>query len=577
MPERVEDALQALLDCAQPLGVEWVATAEAEGRVSAEQVRAARQAPGFARAAMDGYVCHDADVQEACPDSPVRLLVTGECRVGKPPAAGPRRGEAWVISTGAAMPLRGDRVLPVERVRREGAVVVVTEPPPRKRHVIQPDEELSEGTVLLEAGDVVRAGTLAALVAGGVVGIRVYRKPRVVLFCTGDELVEPPEQPGAGRVLNTNAFVLTAELQKAGCEVTYGGTLPDRPEAQRAAFQQALSGPYDVVVTTGGVSVGRYDRVPRVWLDLGAERVAGRVDLKPGGPFFAGRVGRRWAVGLSGSPSACLAAYHLLVRPLLLRLGGRRRVVRPVVTVTLHGELAATDRMRAVWAKVSPDQQGIQAQPLAGSVLAAVAGADALLLLREGTPFLRSGSQVPALLLHHPETCTSLTVPPARPAPLVVGVVGVSGSGKTALVEGLVRRLRDAGLQVGVVKHAAHGFQLDREGTDSDRAARAGAVAVVLVGDGEVALRAFPPEAGTVEQAVGLCCGGVPGRVPDVVLVEGFRHPPQRTVVVGTTKEPQGERPWCHLPAWGEIPPASREALLDDLGARLARLAREGQ
>jgi molybdopterin-guanine dinucleotide biosynthesis protein MobB len=128
-----------------------------------------------------------------------------------------------------------------------------------------------------------------------------------------------------------------------------------------------------------------------------------------------------------------------------------------------------------------------------------------------------------------------------------------------------------------VVKHAAHGFQLDREGTDSDRAARAGAVAVVLVGDEEVALRAFPPEAGTVEQAVGLCCGGVPGRVPDVVLVEGFRHPPQRTVVVGTAKEPQGERPWCHLPAWGEIPPASREALLDDLGARLTRLAREGQ
>lgn len=575
MAEPVEQVLRSLLERARPVGVEWVPSAQAAGRVSAEEVRSTRNAPGFPRAAMDGYVCHHEDVQQASSENPVRLVVTGECRPGKPPAAGPGRGEAWVISTGAAMPLRGDRVLPLELVRREGAAVVLAEAPPRKRHVVRPDEELPEGATIVREGEAVSPGAVAALIAGGVSELRVYRRPRVVLFCTGDELTEPPGPPAPGRVLNTNAFALTAELSRAGCEVDYGGTLPDRPEALRAAFHRALAGPYDVVLTTGAVSVGRYDRVPRVWLDLGAEKVAGRVDLKPGGPFFAGVVGRRWAVALSGSPAACLAAYHLLVRPLLLRLGGRRHVVRPLVTVPLQGELPATDRMRAVWAALVPAGSRMEVQPLSGPVLESLARAQALLLLKSKTPYLRPGSGVPALLLDHAETGDALEIPDACPAPLVVGVVGESGAGKTAVVEGLVRRLRDLGLRVGVVKHAPHGFQLDREGSDSERAARAGAAAVVLAGDAEAAVRAFPDHPLTLQEAVALCRpDGV--AAPDVVVVEGFQHPAHRTVLVGRPKEPTRERAWCELPGWDEVPRASWEALLDGLAARLVRVVREG-
>ncbi len=574
MAGQLEEVLRALLGAAEPVGVEWVPAPEAAGRVSAEEVRSHRCAPGFARAAMDGYVCHDEDVRNASPDRPVYLCLTGECRPGKPPAAGPRRGEAWVTSTGAAMPLQGDRVLPVELVRREGSGVVLAQPPPAKRHVVRPDEELAEGHQVACAGEVFTPGAVAALVAGGVREVRVYRRPRVVLFCTGDELTEPPGPPGPGRVLNTNAYVLTAELSQAGCVVEYGGILPDRPEAVRAAFSRALAGPYDVVLTTGGVSVGRHDRVPWAWLELGARKVAGRVDLKPGGPFFAGQLAGRWAVALSGSPAACLAAYHLLARPLLLRLGGHRRVVRPVVLATLRGALAATDRPRAVWAKLQPAPHGLEASPLGGRVLESLGGAEGLLLLPARTPYLRPGSRVPCLLLHHREVSDEFGVPRPEPAPVVVGVVGASGAGKTSVVEGLVRRLKEQGLVVAVVKHAPHGFQLDREGSDSDRAAKAGASSVVLAGDREVALRSLSRSL-SLEGAVELAARGTPGA--HVVLVEGFRHPAGRTILVGPPKEAHVEPPWCVLPAWSDLPEASRERLLDDLAGRLNHLVTEGE
>ncbi|MER3456177.1 MAG: hypothetical protein C4304_04690 [candidate division GAL15 bacterium] len=578
MAERLEEVLRALLEEARPLGVEWVPSGQAFGRVAAEEVRSQRTAPGFARAAMDGYVCHDADVQGACAEQPVRLQVTGECRPGKPPAVGPDRGEAWAISTGAAMPLRGDRVLPVEVVRREGSVVVIAQPPPRKPHVVRPDEELAEGSCILQEGQVITPGVVAALVGGGVPEVRVYRRPRVLLLCTGDELTEPPGPPPPGKVLNTNAFALVAELSALDCQVEYGRTVPDRPEALRSAFLRALSRPYDVILTTGAVSVGRYDRVPRTWLDLGAKKLAGRVDLKPGGPFFAARLQHRWVVALSGSPSACLAAYHLLARPLLLRLAGCRNVVRPVVSLPLKGWLPATDRTRAWWARLLQTPQGPVVEPLRGVVLDSLARAEALVLLPAGSFFLREGSLVPVMLLNHAELSERLVLPNPLPAPLVVGVVGASGSGKTSWIEGLLVRLRDAGLHVAVVKHAPHGFQLDRQGSDSDRAARAGAVAVAVVGDGELAVRCFPRMPVPSDATADLCwqLAGRCGAWPDVVVVEGFRHPGPRTILVGPPKEPLGERPWCELPRWGELPGPARQALLEDLAARLVRMVREG-
>src|SRR5262249_13428532 len=145
------------------------------------------------------------------------------------------------------------------------------------------------------------------------------------------ELVDVSEDESSippGRIFNSNAVTLTGLLADAGCEVVNHGIVRDAPEEMRAAFA-ALREHYDAVVSTGGVSVGRYDAVHRTWLDLGAQRIVGRVDLKPGGPFFAGRLAGSWALGLSGTPVACLAAFHLLARPFFMRLAGRHATIRP--------------------------------------------------------------------------------------------------------------------------------------------------------------------------------------------------------------------------------------------------------
>lgn len=516
---------------------------------------------------MDGYVVWSEDVAGVAPDRPVRLRITGRVRMGDPPATGPRRGEAWAIPTGGAIPEHGDRVIPIEHVRHEdGAIVVVGVP--AKSHVASPGEEVQPGALLIARGEGIRPGAVGALVACGLEEVEVYRRPRVALLSTGDELVDPGAPLAPGRVRNTNGPTLASELEAIGCEVHIWGIVPDQPEALHEAFRRALAGPCDVVLTTGGVSVGGQDRVPRTWLDLGARRIVGRIDLKPGGPFFAARSGSKWVIGLSGSPAACLATYHLLVRPFLLHLAGHRWVVRPVISARLRSLLTrGADRMRALWAHVygEPPEAELLDE---GGILCGAARANGLVLLRPGTPPLRQGSRVPVLCLDRPEDRAELEIPQALPAPLVVGVVGASGSGKTAAIEGLLRRLRAWGIEVAAIKHAAHGFDADRPGSDSDRMVRAGAGAVLVAGPGELFLRIRAEP--SVDRLVDLLAevGGYLRRLPQVILVEGFGHPGRPVIQVGAGKGTVGA-PWYTLPACGDLERSQWEVELDALAARV--------
>lgn len=549
---RLEDALNRLLAAVEPLPAESISTRDAHGRVAAEDVRAPIPVPHFTRPAMDGYVCHDADVRDASETQPARLRITGGVRMGEAPGDGPARGEAWWITTGAPMPARGDRVLALETVRREGDEIRLSRPPDRKTHVARPGEVIRVGDLLARAGHVVAPTVVGAMAACGMTSVRVHRRPRVAVVATGDELLEagaggeapsgPGQGPRTGQIFNSNAPTLVGLLRDAGCEVEYRGIVRDAPEEMRAAFA-ALRPHYDVIVSTGGVSVGRYDAVHRTWMDLGAERVVGRVDLKPGGPFFAGRLGEAWALGLSGTPVACLAAFHLLARPFFMRLAGRRATIRPVAEVTLaDGVTRATDRMRALWARISAAPVGHPVAELrrsdAAGDLTSLLDANALILLPPGTPPLPAGSRVTALLLDRDEDREQLVIGPARPGPLVIGVVGESERGKTTVIAGVVRRLTVEGLRVAAVKHAPHGFSVDRPGSDSARMAEAGAPIVMLAGPGETVLRISAPldGPGRLAALAVAVAEQVWQRPPDLVLVEGFEHSSGAVILVGPPK-----------------------------------------
>ena len=581
MAQQVEEAFAHLIAHVQPLPAERVPVTAALGRVAAADVTAPHQLPGFRRAAMDGYVCHEVDTGAASPAHPVRLRVSGEVRMGEAPGEGPDPGEAWSITTGGAMPLRGDRVVPLEWVRRYGDELVMERPAEAKRHITEPGEDLPLGAPVLYAGEAIRAAAVAALVGAGIREVSVHRRPRIALLSTGDELVEARDGADApsGRIFNSNAYALTGELESIGGLVDYRGIVPDRPEALRESFKEAAGVSYDVVLSTGGVSVGPHDKVPRTWLDLGVKRIIGRIDLKPGGPFFAGLVGSMWVIGLSGSPAAALATYHLLARPLLCRLSGRTSFVRPVVPVRLDADLdRPADRFRALWARVEDSGQGrLSARLLTEKALGILGGmirANGLLLLRPGTPRLRAGSRVPALLLDHPEDREAFVVPQASPAPLVVGIVGSSGGGKTTVITGLLRRLKEGGVRAITVKHAAHGFDIDHEGSDSTLMFEAGAGLVLLAGPDEAVVRlrldgreleddaAIDMAIATAEQL-----GGSP---PQIVLVEGFGHARRPVVVVGESKpDEQSNTVWMTLPTVRSLEPQAFEHALDQLAVLL--------
>lgn len=607
----LERAFRTLMEAAGPLPAERVAAWEAAGRVAAEDVLAPRDVPGFRRVMMDGFACRSADVAAASPGRPVALRLTGDVAAGQVPAGGPGEGEAWSVGTGAVLPWGADAVVPLERVRREGDRVLVDRPVPPGRNVAALDEDIRRGERLATAGEPISPAAAAALVAAGIPAVPVIRRPRVLILATGDELVDLRERgdgragaasgTGPGRVYNSNAAALAAEFRNLGVECTLGGIVPDDTVALRTAFRQALAAGADVIVTTGGVSVGPRDRVARTWLELGARRFLGRLDVKPGGPFFAGRWGDTWVIGLSGTPASCLATYHVLVRPFLLRLAGRRRVVRPVVPAVLATPFPKpADRPRLLWARLAGTAPPYTAfLPGAGEGrLTAIARSNALLWVPAGTPPLEAGACLLALRLDLPEDGKSLDwFAPGWPRPATgggqgagtgegagpdregfvaaVAVTGPSGAGKTRVVAGLTRRLSRRGVRVAALKHAAHGFDLDRPGTDSERLAVAGAVVVGLAGPGEgaVLFPRLPSREGAVSwrdwlALVVKACRARGGHGPDLVLVEGFTQSDLPKIVVG---RPKAEPLTGEVIAWvpegcddGEL-----ERLLDDLASRL--------
>jgi molybdopterin molybdotransferase len=574
---QLEDALEQLLAAAAPLPKETIPTGEAAGRVAAEDIAAPSPVPHFRRPAMDGYVCHDADIHDSSPERPVFLRITREVLMGETPGPGPAAGEAWLITTGGPMPLHGDRVLPIEAVRRSGDRLRVERPGEGKTNISEPGEEIQEGAPLVSAGDVISAPIAGALAGCGILRLAVYRSPRVALLATGSELVEATEGAAEippGRIVNSNSVTLGGLLRTLGCSVAYKGIVSDHPEELRERLAALREG-YDVVISTGGVSVGRRDAVHRTWLSLGVRRTVGRINLKPGGPFFAGRLGDTWTIGLSGTPVACLAAFHLVVQPFLRRLAGRRHTVRPVRVGRITCAFSRPSvTMRALWARVTDDEPGLPAVEILtgrpGGTVASLLPAGGLVLLPPGTPPLPPGSRVSVLMLDREEDRDRLVLHPPTLPPLMVGVTGESGSGKTAVIAGLIRHLAPEGVRVAAVKHAPHGFDVDRPTSDSARMAEAGAAVVVLAGAGETALRIAGPMDDTARIARLAADVGarVLGAAPEVILVEGFQHSDRPVIQVGRQKPgTRAGEVWAAIPAVEDLSPSQ-------LAAELARLAR---
>jgi molybdopterin molybdotransferase len=312
------EAIADILGRIDPLpGKEHVSLAEADGRVLAGEVVSDVDLPPFEKSAMDGYAVHGADLAEPGAELPC----VGESRAGEPLDLEVPPGSCAAIYTGAELPRGCDTVVMVEETEQEGDRVRFAAAARPGQHVSHRGEILLVGGSVAGPGRRISSADLSVLAAVGADPVEVFRRPRVSVLTTGDELVPASETPGRGQIREGNTLYLSAACSRAGCEVIEVGIVPDREDVLLERFERALS-EGDAVVTTGGVSVGKYDLVGAAFERLGVEPVLHKVAVKPGKPIWFGLRGSVPVFGLPGNPVSSLLGFEVFVRPALSRLSG---------------------------------------------------------------------------------------------------------------------------------------------------------------------------------------------------------------------------------------------------------------
>ncbi len=329
----VRDALEQVLEGLPRTGSEQVALTEARTRALAVRVHAPHDVPPFRNSAMDGFAVRSADVASARPEAPVRLRVLETVGAGAVPSQPVRRGTAIRIMTGAPVPDGADTVVRVEDTAEAGDDVAVAAAPAAGTNVRDPGEDVRAGEAVLEPGRVLRPADIGLMASLGIAMVRVARRPRVAIIATGDELVDVGVALGPGQIVNSNAYALAAAAQETGAETTMIGIVRDQPELIRAAFRDAIAA--DVVLSTGGVSVGNFDYVRSILGELGYQERFWKVAQRPGKPLTFGYCGHAPVFGLPGNPVSALVCFYLYVLPALRAMMGIERLYLPSATATM--------------------------------------------------------------------------------------------------------------------------------------------------------------------------------------------------------------------------------------------------
>jgi molybdopterin molybdotransferase len=397
----LEVAQEMLLKAAQPVAAEEAELAECWQRVLAAPVVADSDFPPFDRSPLDGYALTAAEVEAATPEQPVVLTVVDDIPAGSVPRAEVRPGTAAKIMTGAPVPSGATGVVRREDTREEDGRVSIFAGAGVAANICLRGEEIAAGEEVVAAGTVVNAGVMGLLALLGVARPRVFKRPRVAILATGSEVV-PVEGPlAAGAIRNSNSYMLTAQVREAGAEPIMFGIARDEVAAIAARVMAAAV--CDLVVTTGGVSAGDYDLMADVYGELGIEIMFERVGIKPGMPVLAGRKDRKLYIGLSGNPAAASVAFEQLVRPLLLKMGGRNELKRPLAKALLAAPFTkSSGATRFVWARCRPVNGSLTVEPLplqGNGMLKSAVTANALIVIPAGNPPLAAGSTVEICLL----------------------------------------------------------------------------------------------------------------------------------------------------------------------------------
>lgn len=400
----VQEASERILSSIRPLGTENVLLRDALGRVLADDVRSTIEHPPWDNSSMDGYAVRSSDIATATGDQPVTLPVAETVRAGQRPSSPLRPGTAVRVMTGAPVPDGTDTVIRVEDTDGGETRVTIRDARDAGRNVRPRGEDLRVGGVAVTGGTVLGPAQLGVLASIGCATVEVHRRPRVSVLTSGDELVDVDRFDAVrrgDRIVSSNGYTITAAARLAGADVADLGIVPDDP----VVYAERLSGALDtdVLITTGGVSVGAFDFTKDVLRSLGANLQMWRVLMRPGAPLGFGTLrGVPW-LGLPGNPVSAMVTFEVFGRPLLRRLCGERDVfprpirVRVADDITLGAPLTHFIRVVVSWD--DGEAWATLTGPQGSGLLTSMSLASALLVIPPNRPVVRKGETASAILL----------------------------------------------------------------------------------------------------------------------------------------------------------------------------------
>jgi molybdopterin molybdotransferase len=396
----VEQALEAILSSVRLLETERVDIVASLGRVLAETIESRREIPPWDNSSMDGYAVRAEDTARGS----VELPVVGRITAGQMASAALGAGQAMRIFTGAPLPAGADAVVPQEDVDADGDRIKIRGAVERGAYVRPRGEDLHQGETVLEPGHAIGPAEVGMLATLGVPQVRVYRRPRVAILSTGDELADLGTEPTASQIPNTNTYSLMAQVIEAGGEPIALGVVPDRLEAIEARIAAARSA--DALVSSAGVSVGDMDFVKEALTRAGAELRLWRVAMRPGKPITFGSLQGRPVFGLPGNPVSAMVTFELFVRPALRLMAGHRQVQRPRVRARALAPIPNPGQRRGYLRVVlTPDGRGGYGARLTGeqgsAILRSMVLADGLAVMA-GDTVIAEGAEVEVIVLREP-------------------------------------------------------------------------------------------------------------------------------------------------------------------------------
>lgn len=398
----LEEARQLLLAHCQPPGVEEVPFSDSLGRVLGANLIAGENVPPFARAAYDGYAFRSADTVSATREHPVFLEVIEEVPAGHAPRSQVGAGQAVKILTGAPVPEGADVVEKFEATTLAGNRVAIYASYPPGTNIVPAGEDVSQGEVVAQKGQVVDPPLVGLMAALGMTRVPVYRRPQIAVISTGDELLEVDEPLRPGKIRNSNGHALAAYCAALGGAPAVLKTPQDRVEEIGAAIQAGLD-QAQLVITTGGVSVGDYDLVYEALRSIKAEILYWKIDMRPGSPTLAAVKDGKVVLSLSGNPASAMVVFQLLGIPFIRKLAGRSDYLLPEIEVTLkEGFAKASPVRRFLRGKLVYEQDRVYLETAAiqrNSVLRSMIGCDVLAEIPAGSGPVPAGSRLKAYLL----------------------------------------------------------------------------------------------------------------------------------------------------------------------------------